>query len=134
MSDAPEEQNHLVLEHFLNPRNVGDLPDADGVGEVGAVACGDVIRISIRVRDGRIAEARFRTFGCGTAIATSSVTTELIQGRALEEVLRFSNEEVSTALGGLPPAKSHCPVLAEEAVKAAVEDFLSRQSQRDNPA
>ena len=134
MSDPTEHHRHLVLDHFLNPRNVGDLPDADGVGEVGAVACGDVIRISIRVRDGRIAEARFRTFGCGTAIATSSVTTELIQGRALEEVLRFSNEEVSTALGGLPPAKSHCPVLAEEAVKAAVEDFLSRQSQRDNPA
>jgi len=126
MSDAPEHQNPLVLDHFLNPRNVGDLPDADGVGEVGAVACGDVMRISIKVRDGRIAEARFRTFGCGTAIATSSVATELIRGRAVAEALRFSNEEVSAALGGLPPAKSHCPVLAQEAVKAAVEDFLKR--------
>src|SRR6266496_5629280 len=126
MSDALEPQNPLVLDHFLNPRNVGDLPDPDGVGEVGAVACGDVMRISIKVRDGRIAEARFRTFGCGTAIATSSVATELIRGRAVAEALRFSNEEVSAALGGLPPAKSHCPVLAQEAVKAAVEDFLKR--------
>jgi nitrogen fixation NifU-like protein len=116
-----------MLDHFLNPRNVGDLPDADGVGEVGAVACGDVMRISIRVRDGRIAEARFRTFGCGSAIACSSVATELIKGRTVEEARRLSNAEVSAALGGLPPAKVHCPVLAEEAVKAAVEDYLRRR-------
>ena len=115
-----------VMDHFLNPRNVGDLPDADGVGEVGAVSCGDVMRISIKVRDGKIAEARFRTFGCGTAIAASSVATELIKGRSLDEALKLSNEEVSVALGGLPAAKSHCPVLAEEAVKAAVEDFRAR--------
>ena len=115
-----------VMVHFLNPRNVGDLPDADGVGEVGAVSCGDVMRISIKVRDGKIAEARFRTFGCGTAIAASSVATELIKGRSLDEALKLSNEEVSVALGGLPAAKSHCPVLAEEAVKAAVEDFRAR--------
>ena len=116
-----------VLDHFLNPRNVGDLPDADGVGEVGAVSCGDVMRISIKVREGRIAEARFRTFGCGTSIACSSVATELIRGRTLEEARRFSNEEVSAALGGLPAKKHHCPVLAEEAVCAAVEDCLRRQ-------
>src|ERR1051325_9774356 len=127
MSDPLEHQNPLVLDHFLNPRNVGDLPDADGVAEVGAVSCGDVIRISIKVREGRILEARFRTFGCGTAIATSSVVSELIRGRPVEEVLRLSNEEVSAALGGLPPAKSHCPVLAQEAVKAAVEDFLKKK-------
>jgi nitrogen fixation NifU-like protein len=128
MSDANAQQSHLVMDHFLNPRNVGDLPDADGVGEVGAVSCGDVMRMSIKVRDGRIAEARFRTFGCGTAIAASSVTTELVKGRTVDEALKFSNEEVSAALGGLPPAKSHCPVLAEEAVKAAVEDYLKKQN------
>ena len=127
MSDANTQQSHLVMDHFLNPRNVGDLPGADGVGEVGAVSCGDVMRMSIKVRDGRIAEARFRTFGCGTAIAASSVATELIKGRTVEEALKFSNEEVSAALGGLPPAKSHCPVLAEEAVKAAVEDYLRKR-------
>jgi nitrogen fixation NifU-like protein len=128
MSDTHDHDhdNHQVMDHFLNPRNVGDLPEADGVGEVGSAACGDVMRISIRVRDGRIAEARFRTFGCGTAIAASSMTTELIQGRTIEEVRKFSNEEVSRALGGLPAAKSHCPVLAEEAVRAAVEDYLRK--------
>ena len=133
MSEHSDEHGHdnpLVRDHFLNPRNVGDLPDAEGVGvgEVGAVSCGDVMRISIQVRDGRVVEARFRTFGCGTAIAASSVATELIRGRALEEVRRFSNEEVSAALGGLPPAKSHCPILAEEAVRAAAEDYVRRQA------
>jgi nitrogen fixation NifU-like protein len=128
MSDAGSQQHDLVMDHFLNPRNVGELPAADGVGEVGAVSCGDVMRISIQVRDGKIAEARFRTFGCGTAIAASSITTELVKGRTVEEALKFSNEEVSAALGGLPAAKSHCPVLAEEAVKAAVEDYLKREN------
>ena len=122
-----EHDSHQVTDHFFNPRNVGDLPNPDGVGEVGAVACGDVMRISILVRDGRIADARFRTFGCGTAIATSSVTTELIKGRTVEEAQKLTNEEVSQALGGLPAAKSHCSVLAEEAVRAAVEDYLRRQ-------
>src|ERR1041385_3110993 len=123
MSDAPEHQNPLVLDHFLNARNVGDLPDADGVGEVGAVSCGDVVRLSIKVRDGRIAEARFRAFGCGTVIACASATTELLRGKPGEEARLFSNEEVSTALGGLPATKAHCPVLAEEAVKAAIADY-----------
>ena len=131
MNDHNDEHGHdnpLVRDHFLNPRNVGDMADADGVGEVGAVSCGDVMRISIRVREGRVVEARFRTFGCGTAIAASSVATELIRGRAVDEVQRFSNEEVSAALGGLPPAKSHCPILAEDAVRAAVEDYVRRQT------
>lgn len=130
MMEHHESMSAKVLDHFLNPRNVGDIPQPDGVGEVGAVSCGDVMRISIKVRDGIIAEARFRTFGCGTAIAASSVTTELVQGRTIEDALKFSNEEVSAALGGLPAAKSHCPVLAEEAVKAAVEDYLKRQNVR----
>jgi nitrogen fixation NifU-like protein len=130
MMEHHESMSAKVLDHFLNPRNVGDIPQPDGVGEVGAVACGDVMRISIKVRDGMIAEARFRTFGCGTAIAASSVTTELVMGRTIEDALKFSNEEVAASLGGLPAAKSHCPVLAEEAVKAAVEDYLKKQSVR----
>jgi nitrogen fixation NifU-like protein len=130
MSDEHAHDNPVVLDHFFNPRNVGDLADADGVGEVGVVAFGDVVRISIRVREGRIVEARFRTFGCGTSIATASMTTELIRGRTVEEALAFSNHEVSQALGGLPAAKSHCPVLAEEAVKAAVADYLLKRGKR----
>jgi len=127
MSDQHGPGNSRVLEHFFNPRNVGDLPDPDGVGEVGAVSCGDVLRIGIRVREGRIVEARFRTFGCGTAIACSSVATELICGRSIEDALKFSGDEVSRALGGLPPAKAHCPVLAEEAVRSALEDYVRRR-------
>jgi nitrogen fixation NifU-like protein len=117
-----------VLDHFLNPRNVGDVPHADGMGEVGAVACGDVIRISIKVEAGCITDARFRTYGCGTAIATSSMATELIKGKTVEEAQTFSGEQLGAALGGIPPAKAHCPVLAEEAVKAAVADYLERRS------
>ena len=126
MSEAGAAYNEVILDHFLNPRNTGDLPEADGVGEVGATAFGDVMRISLKVQDGRIVEARFRTFGCGTAIASSSVTTELLKGRTIEEARKFSGREVSQALGGLPPAKSHCGVMAEEAVKAALRDYVRR--------
>lgn len=127
MSESHDPASGNVLDHFLNPRNVGDVPDADGVGEVGAVSCGDVMRITIKVQDGRITEARFRTYGCGTAIATSSMATEMVKGRTLDEAAKFSNEALSNALGGIPAAKAHCPVLAEEAVKAAVADYLRRQ-------
>jgi len=126
MSDNHGQERPAVLDHFLNPRNIGDVPDADGVGEVGAVSCGDVMRISIKVADGRITDARFRTYGCGTAIATSSMATELIKGRTVEEASTFSGGQLSAALGGIPPAKAHCPVLAEEAVKAAAADYLKR--------
>ena len=119
--------SQLVLDHFLNPRNVGEVKDADGVGEVGAAAFGDVMKISLKVRGERIAEARFQTFGCGTAIAASSVTTELITGRTLEEAKQFSNQEVIAALGGLPPEKVHCSMLAEEAVRAALKNYWQRQ-------
>ncbi len=119
--------SQLVLDHFLNPRNVGEVKDADGVGEVGAAAFGDVMKISLKVRGDRIAEARFQTFGCGTAIAASSVTTELITGRTLEEAKKFSNQEVIDALGGLPPEKVHCSMLAEEAVRAALKNYWQRQ-------
>lgn len=118
--------NNTVMDHFLNPRNMGDLKDADGIGEVGAAACGDIMKVSIKVKDGKITDARFKTFGCGSAIAASSMATELIKGRTLEEVKNFSNQEVVDALGGLPPVKIHCSVLAEEALKAALEDYQKK--------
>jgi nitrogen fixation NifU-like protein len=119
--------NPLVQDHFLNPRNVGDLPDADGVGEVGAASCGDVVRVGLKVRDNRIVEARFRTYGCGTAIACSSMVTELIRGRTVDEANSLTNDQVSAAFGGLPATKAHCSILAEEAVKAAIADYRKKQ-------
>ena len=118
--------NPLVQDHFLNPRNVGDLPEADGVGEVGAASCGDVVRVGIKVRDNRIAEARFRTYGCGTAIACSSMVTELIRGRTVDEAAQLTNQQVSEAFGGLPATKAHCSILAEEAVRAAIADYRKK--------
>ena len=120
--------NDTVMDHFLNPRNMGDVESADGVGEVGAAACGDIMKISLKIRDGKIEDARFKTFGCGSAIASSSMATELIKGRTLEEAKNFSNQEVVDALGGLPPVKIHCSVLAEEALKAAIEDYEAKQA------
>ena len=120
--------NDAVMDHFLNPRNMGDVQEADGVGEVGAAACGDIMKISLKIRDGKIEDARFKTFGCGSAIASSSMATELIKGRTLEEAKNFSNQEVVDALGGLPPVKIHCSVLAEEALKAAIEDYEAKQA------
>ena len=120
--------NDTVMDHFLNPRNMGDVESADGVGEVGAAACGDIMKISLKIRDGKIEDARFKTFGCGSAIASSSMATELIKGRTLEEAKNFSNQEVVNALGGLPPIKIHCSVLAEEALKAAIEDYEAKQT------
>ncbi len=126
MSDTYTLYNETVMEHFMNPRNMGDLKDADGVGEVGAAACGDIMKISLRIKDGKIEDARFKTFGCGSAIASSSMATELIKGRTIDEAMNFSNQEVVDALGGLPPVKIHCSVLAEEALKAALEDYLKK--------
>lgn len=126
MSETPSSYSETVLDHFLNPRNVGFLKDADGVGEAGAAAFGDVMKISLKIRHGRIEDVRFKTFGCGTAIAASSVTTELIKGRTVEEAQRFSNQEVVDALGGLPAEKLHCSMLAEEAVKAALKDYMKK--------
>lgn len=129
MSETYTLYNQTVMDHFQNPRNMGDIKDADGVGEVGAAACGDIMKISLKIRDGKIQDARFKTFGCGSAIASSSMATELIKGRTIEEAMSFSNQEVVDALGGLPPVKIHCSVLAEEALKAALEDYVKR-----NPA
>lgn len=130
MSDSYTLYNETVMDHFMNPRNMGDLKDADGVGEVGAAACGDIMKISLKIKDGKIEDARFKTFGCGSAIASSSMATELIKGRTIEEAMSFSNQEVVTALGGLPPVKIHCSVLAEEALKAALDDYLKRHPEK----
>ena len=126
MSDTYTLYNQTVMEHFLNPRNMGDLKDADAIGEVGAAACGDIMKISLKIKDGIIEDARFKTFGCGSAIASSSMATELIKGRSIDEAMNFSNQEVVDALGGLPPVKIHCSVLAEEALKAALENYLKK--------
>jgi nitrogen fixation NifU-like protein len=126
MSDTYTLYNPKVMEHFMNPRNMGDITDADGIGEVGAAACGDIMKISIKIKDGKVEDARFKTFGCGSAIASSSMATELIKGRSIEEAMNFTNQEVVDALGGLPPVKIHCSVLAEEALKAALEDYLKK--------
>ncbi|MCL2634688.1 MAG: Fe-S cluster assembly scaffold protein NifU [Oscillospiraceae bacterium] len=115
-----------VMEHFANPLNVGDLPDANGIGEVGNAKCGDIMKMYIKVTGNVIEDVRFKTFGCGAAIATSSIATQMIKGKTLEEALAFSNKAVVEALDGLPPAKVHCSVLAEQAVKAAIADYYKR--------
>ena len=116
-----------VMEEFTNPRNVGELADADGVGEVGSPACGDIMRISIKVEGDRITDARFRTFGCAAAIASSSMATGMVRGKSLIEAWAISNADVVDALGGLPPAKVHCSVLARDAIRAAINDYRTRQ-------
>lgn len=133
MSPSPALYNPIVLDHFLNPRNVGDVPQPDALGQAGEPSCGDTMRLSLRIKDGRIVEARFRTFGCGAAIASSSMATELIKGRTLEEARHFSNEEIVAALGGLPPAKIQCSVLAGQALRAALEDYQTRHPGADAP-
>jgi nitrogen fixation NifU-like protein len=115
-----------VMDHFTNPRNVGKMEDPDGVGTVGNPVCGDVMKLYIKVKDDRIDDAKFQTFGCGAAIATSSMVTELVKGRTLEEAVGLSNKEVADALDGLPPIKMHCSLLAEDALKAAIEDYRSK--------
>ena len=115
-----------VMDHFTNPRNVGEIEDADGEGTVGNAKCGDIMRMYIKVDDGVITDVKFKTFGCGAAVATSSMATEMVKGRTLEEALQLSNQAVAEALGGLPPVKMHCSLLAEEAIKAAIEDYMKK--------
>jgi nitrogen fixation NifU-like protein len=115
-----------VVELFMNPKNVGRIEDADGVGKVGNPVCGDVMKIYLKIENGRIVDVKFETFGCAAAIATSSMVTEMVKGKTLEEALKVSNKDVAQALGGLPPHKLHCSLLAEEGVKAAIEDYLSK--------
>ncbi|AGX42326.1 Fe-S cluster assembly scaffold protein NifU [Clostridium saccharobutylicum] len=112
-----------VMEHFQNPRNVGEIPDANGVGEVGNAKCGDIMKIYLKVEDNIIKDVKFKTFGCGSAIASSSMATELIKGKTLDEAWELTNKAVAEALDGLPPVKMHCSVLAEEAIHKAINDY-----------
>ncbi len=115
-----------VMDHFTHPRNVGEIPDADGVGEVGNAKCGDIMKMYLKIKDDRIEDVKFETFGCGSAIASSSMATELIKGKTIEEALAVTNKQVVDALGGLPAYKLHCSVLAEESIKAAVKNYYDR--------
>ena len=117
-----------VMDHFTHPRNVGEIPDADGVGEVGNAKCGDIMKMYLKITDNRMEDAKFETFGCGSAIASSSMATELIKGKTIEEALAVTNKQVVDALGGLPAYKLHCSVLAEESIKAAVKNYYDRNN------
>lgn len=115
-----------VMDHFLHPRNVGEILDASGVGNVGNPVCGDVMRMYIKVENDVIVDAKFKTFGCGAAISTSSMVTEMVKGKTIEEALKISNKAVAEALGGLPPVKMHCSVLAEQALRSALADYYKK--------
>jgi len=117
-----------VMDHFYHPRNVGEIPDANGVGEVGSPVCGDVMKLYLKVKDGVITDARFQTFGCGAAIASSSVLTEMVKGKSIPEALKITNRQVVKTLGGLPAAKVHCSLLAEDALRAAIEDYRRKKA------
>ena len=117
-----------VMDHFTHPRNVGEIPDADGVGEVGNAKCGDIMKMYLKIKDDRIEDVKFEPFGCGSAIASSSMATELIKGKTIEEALAVTNKQVVDALGGLPAYKLHCSVLAEESIKAAVKNYYDRNN------
>ncbi|HIQ63244.1 MAG TPA: Fe-S cluster assembly scaffold protein NifU [Candidatus Avichristensenella intestinipullorum] len=114
------------MDHFEHPRNVGEIADASGVGTVGNAKCGDIMRMYLKVENGVIVDVKFKTFGCGAAIATSSMATEMVKGKTLDEALQLTNQAVAEALDGLPPVKMHCSMLAEEAIKAAIEDYKAR--------
>ncbi len=121
-----ENYSEKVMDHFLHPRNVGELPDASGIGNVGNPVCGDVMRMYIKVENGVIVDAKFKTFGCGAAISTSSMVTEMVKGKSIEEALKISNKAVAEALGGLPAVKLHCSVLAEQALRSALADYYKK--------
>jgi nitrogen fixation NifU-like protein len=122
-----EKYSEKVMDHFMNPRNVGEIPDADGIGTVGNPICGDVMKMYIKIDNDIIVDAKFKTFGCGAAVATSSMVTEMVKGKTIEEALKISNQAVAEALGGLPPIKMHCSVLAEEALRSALADYYKRE-------
>ncbi|HEX7519932.1 MAG TPA: Fe-S cluster assembly scaffold protein NifU [Candidatus Deferrimicrobium sp.] len=117
-----------VMDHFMNPRNVGEIEGADGVGEVGNPACGDMMRLYLKIDEGKVVDAKFRTFGCGAAIASSSMLTEMIKGKTVEEARAISNQHVADALDGLPAVKIHCSVMAEQAVKSALDDYAKKHA------
>ena len=128
------EYTEQVMDHFMNPRNMGEMENPDGVGTVGNAKCGDIMRIYIKVQDNVITDVKFKTFGCGAAIATSSKATELVKGKTIEEALKLTNKEVTESLGGLPAVKLHCSVLAEEALHAAIQDYKDRLEKGEKPA
>jgi nitrogen fixation protein NifU and related proteins len=117
-----------VMDHFMNPRNVGEIDGADGVGEVGNPACGDMMRLYLKIEEGRVRDAKFRTFGCGAAIASSSMLTEMIKGKTVDEARAITNLQVAEALDGLPAVKIHCSVMAEQAVKSALDDYVKKHA------
>jgi nitrogen fixation NifU-like protein len=119
-----------VMDNFMNPRNVGEIENPDGVGQVGNAKCGDIMKVFLKVENDIIVDVKFKTFGCGAAIATSSMSTEMIKGKTVDEALALTNKAVADALGGLPPVKMHCSVLAEEAIKTAIEDYKSKQANK----
>ena len=123
-----------VMDHFMNPRNVGEIEDASGVGTVGNAKCGDIMKIFIKVKDNvHYQDVKFKTFGCGAAIATSSKATEMVKGKTIEEALQITNKQVADSLGGLPPVKIHCSLLAEEALHAAIQDYKEKLARGENP-
>jgi nitrogen fixation NifU-like protein len=130
MPDVWSQYSEKVMEHFKNPRNVGEIENPDGIGHVGNPVCGDIMELYIKVKDGIIVDAKFKTFGCGAAIATSSMVTEIVKGKSIKEALKISNKAVAEALDGLPAVKMHCSVLAEEALKSAVEDYLNKSKEK----
>ena len=115
------------MDHFANPRNVGEIENADGIGEVGNPKCGDIMKMYLKIKDGIIVDVKFKTFGCGAAVATSSMATELVKGKSIEDALKVTNKAVMEALDGLPPVKVHCSVLAEQAIKAALADYYTKK-------
>jgi nitrogen fixation NifU-like protein len=121
-----EEYSNKVMDHFMNPRNMGEMPDADGIGQVGNPVCGDIMRMYIKVKNNIITDVKFQTFGCGAAVATSSMATELIKGKTLDKALEIKNKAVAEALDGLPPIKMHCSNLAQEAINAAIDDYRKK--------
>ena len=123
-----------VMDHFMNPRNVGEIEDASGVGTVGNAKCGDIMKIFIKVKDNVITDVKFKTFGCGAAIATSSKATEMVKGKTIEEALQITNKQVADSLGGLPPVKIHCSLLAEEALHAAIQDYKEKLARAKIPS
>ena len=124
--------SEIVMDHFKNPRNVGTIENADGIGEVGNAKCGDIMKIYLKIEDNIITDVKFETFGCGSAIASSSVSTEMIKGKTVEDALNLTNKQVVEALGGLPAHKLHCSVLAEEAIKSAVKDYYDKNGIKYN--
>ena len=124
------EYTEKVMDHFANPRNVGEIKDANGIGEVGNAKCGDIMKIYLKVEDDIIKDVKFKTFGCGAAIATSSMVTEMVIGKTLDEALKVTNQAVAEALGGLPPVKMHCSNLAADAMHEAIKDYIDRKNKK----